>query len=294
MMNSRRTPELDPVDTLAFARECFEAGFRPVPVRWKDDGEKQFMPGAPDKFDEERPRHYSELKTRAMTEEDFENFFIRKGKLRREVEGFGILMGPDTGGIGWDIDRHDTDGFAWLKLKGIPIPTGFTVATPRRGLHVAQRYPDDPVPKKNWDMDLGNILAGAAGEEHQIGVEVKANRTLFIVAGPGYVRQNSLAEIGRSPAGGPLLDIVMGREVAEFSDDGDIFNHSGAGTFVPPKLGRKAEKALRLRLGSADVMYRYDGGVYRPDGDELLASFVRSELKDEFRENKLREVRAYI
>lgn len=63
--------------------------------------------------------------------------------------------------------------------------------------------------------------------------------------------------------------------------------------FVPPLLGRAAEELAHLRLGPDGGLWRYESGVYIGDGDEWLADFVRSQLGDEFRANRLREVNAY-
>lgn len=66
-----------------------------------------------------------------------------------------------------------------------------------------------------------------------------------------------------------------------------------SGGFVPPKLGRLAEEVGHLRLGPGGDLWRYENGVYRPDGEEWLAGFVRDRLTDEFRRNRLVEIRAW-
>jgi putative DNA primase/helicase len=71
----------------------------------------------------------------------------------------------------------------------------------------------------------------------------------------------------------------------------DLFE--GGGKFVPPKLGRLAEAAGNLRIGPDGKLWRYDGGVYRSDAEKWLAAFVRAALGDEFRRNRLAEVRAW-
>jgi putative DNA primase/helicase len=68
---------------------------------------------------------------------------------------------------------------------------------------------------------------------------------------------------------------------------------SGSTRFVPPLLGREAEKVAHLRIGRDGGLWRYVDGVYLPDGDEWLADFVRDRLGDEFRANRLREVTAF-
>ncbi len=78
----------------------------------------------------------------------------------------------------------------------------------------------------------------------------------------------------------------------ENGSPGDYFTRDYQ--FVPPLLGRKAEQQGLLRPGPGGRLYRYDAGVYRPDGDDWLANFVRDELGDEFREHRLREVRAWV
>lgn len=64
-------------------------------------------------------------------------------------------------------------------------------------------------------------------------------------------------------------------------------------TFVPPRLGTMAEHDGGLRLGPDGGLWRYREGVYRPDGDEWLAQYVRMALGEQFRENHLREVRSF-
>ncbi|MDP9342639.1 MAG: phage/plasmid primase, P4 family [Actinomycetota bacterium] len=65
------------------------------------------------------------------------------------------------------------------------------------------------------------------------------------------------------------------------------------GRFVPPKLGQAAERTAHLRVGPGRSLWRYRDGVYVPNGEEWLAGFVRRTLGEEFRENRLREVRAW-
>jgi len=67
----------------------------------------------------------------------------------------------------------------------------------------------------------------------------------------------------------------------------------GAAKFVPPKLGRRAEAEGHLRIGPGRSLWRYENGVYRPDGAEWLEGFVRTHLQDEYRENRMREVRSW-
>ena len=67
-----------------------------------------------------------------------------------------------------------------------------------------------------------------------------------------------------------------------------------SGGFVPPKLGRLAEEVGHLRLGPGGDLWRYENGVYRPDlREEWLGGFVRNRLGDQFRRNRLAEVKAW-
>jgi len=67
------------------------------------------------------------------------------------------------------------------------------------------------------------------------------------------------------------------------------------GGFVPPELGTAAERDLLLRLGPDGSLWhdRDREGVFRPDGDQVLGGYVREQLGDEFRRNRLAEVVAW-
>ena len=65
------------------------------------------------------------------------------------------------------------------------------------------------------------------------------------------------------------------------------------GTFNPPRLGRAAEDASNLRRGPGNSLWRYQDGLYLPDGEEWLAGYVRDILQEDFREGRLREVKAW-
>jgi putative DNA primase/helicase len=65
------------------------------------------------------------------------------------------------------------------------------------------------------------------------------------------------------------------------------------GTFNPPRLGMAAEGAGQLRIGPGQSLWRYEGGVYLPDGESWLAGYVRDVLREDFREGRLREVKAW-
>jgi putative DNA primase/helicase len=66
-----------------------------------------------------------------------------------------------------------------------------------------------------------------------------------------------------------------------------------AGKFVPPKLGVLAEEVGHLRRGPDGSLWRYEKGVYLPDGDDWLAEFARAQLGEEFRRNRLTEITAW-
>jgi putative DNA primase/helicase len=65
------------------------------------------------------------------------------------------------------------------------------------------------------------------------------------------------------------------------------------GAFNPPRLGKAAEAAANLRRGPGKSLWRYEDGLYLPDGEDWLAGYVRDVLQEDFREGRLREVRAW-
>jgi putative DNA primase/helicase len=66
------------------------------------------------------------------------------------------------------------------------------------------------------------------------------------------------------------------------------------GRFLPSALGERAEQEGHLRRGPDGRLYRYHNGVYRPDGDAWLESFVREALGRDFRASHVKEVRAFV
>jgi putative DNA primase/helicase len=82
-------------------------------------------------------------------------------------------------------------------------------------------------------------------------------------------------------------------ETESVSENGDRPFAPGAEKFVPPQLGRRAEQEGHLRIGPGRSLWRYESGVYRPDGLEWLEGFARDNLGDEFREGRMREVKAW-
>lgn len=63
--------------------------------------------------------------------------------------------------------------------------------------------------------------------------------------------------------------------------------------FNPPRLGMAAEDAGKLRIGPGRSLWRYEDGVYHLDGEEWLAWYVRTVLREDFRKNRLSEVREW-
>jgi P4 family phage/plasmid primase-like protien len=72
------------------------------------------------------------------------------------------------------------------------------------------------------------------------------------------------------------------REVPEF------FNQQGG--FEPGAMAKHLKEQANLRLGEDDRLWRYEHGVYRPDGDKWVESQVRELLDEDFRRNRAAEV----
>jgi hypothetical protein len=189
-----------PKEILRVARQHFRAGHRPIPLSW--DPELGLRPLV---------RSYSDLFDKKMSKTAFEKFFLdRRGDLKSNIQGLGILVCKDTGIFGIDIDNKNggPNGLKWFELRKLSVPMGMLVGTPHGdGMHIVQRWPDgvDQLPNK----DLGNIIARSDDVKHKIGVELKG-RQLFVVAGPGYERENDITAI--MPADEELIELVVNSE----------------------------------------------------------------------------------
>ena len=64
--------------------------------------------------------------------------------------------------------------------------------------------------------------------------------------------------------------------------------------FVPALLGEQLEAECRFVLGEGGQLYRYSGGVYKPDGETWAGSRAREILGDEFRRARREEVLAWL
>jgi hypothetical protein len=208
-MSAPKKVKVERDDLLEYARAHFDAGHRPIPVRWRDTGGLQPL-----------VETYRQFMIRDMTEDEFNELYLDDGDLRWNIEGFGIITGRQTGVVGIDIDvKNGLDGFAWLKAKGIKVPGGLRIKTPHGGLHVATGYPDGEVwlPKG----DVGYTVNGP-GTENRVGVEIKTNGDLFIVYGPGYSRQNGILTLRRSKLDGALLQLVLTDDEGEDDEDDEF------------------------------------------------------------------------
>jgi putative DNA primase/helicase len=64
--------------------------------------------------------------------------------------------------------------------------------------------------------------------------------------------------------------------------------------FVPARLGEHLLEEASIRLGQDRHLWRYENGVYRPDGDEWARQRTRELVGNQFRRNHLEEVIAYL
>jgi putative DNA primase/helicase len=110
------------------------------------------------------------------------------------------------------------------------------------------------------------------------------------VTGPSRVDELTAEAIATSAQAAPLATVGARRDHTETRHY--EITHFQATRFVPPALGKEAER-LGLKVGPGRSLWQYEGGVYRKEGNEWLASFVRAQLGDEFRANRLREVEAW-
>lgn len=75
-------------------------------------------------------------------------------------------------------------------------------------------------------------------------------------------------------------------------DRSEFFTRNGA--FIPPRLGARLMKEASIRLGNDHRLWRYVGGVYRPDGEEWARHRTRVVLGERFRKRHVEEVIAYL
>jgi len=68
---------------------------------------------------------------------------------------------------------------------------------------------------------------------------------------------------------------------------------SAKGGFVPALLGRQVRMVGQLRVGLDGRLWRYEAGVYRPDGATFVAEFCRDALRSRFRRGHVDEVLAW-
>lgn len=65
------------------------------------------------------------------------------------------------------------------------------------------------------------------------------------------------------------------------------------GTLIVPALARDVERETRFRVGADGRLYRYEEGVYLPDGEELARARALELLGERVRRSHLNEVVAY-
>lgn len=75
------------------------------------------------------------------------------------------------------------------------------------------------------------------------------------------------------------------------ADGAEIFND---GRFVPARLGARLIAESSIRVGHDRRLWRYAGGVYRPDGEDFARARTRELVGERFRRAQLEEVVAYL
>lgn len=68
----------------------------------------------------------------------------------------------------------------------------------------------------------------------------------------------------------------------------------GPAVFVPPRLAEDIRAEHRIVVGPGRSLWRDAGGVFRPDGRQVVEDAVRQILDDEFKASRLSEVLSYL
>jgi len=63
--------------------------------------------------------------------------------------------------------------------------------------------------------------------------------------------------------------------------------------FIPSRLGAEVKESARIRVGVDRRLWRYSGGVYQPDGEDLVRAFARARLGERCRRAHAEETIAW-
>lgn len=107
--------------------------------------------------------------------------------------------------------------------------------------------------------------------------------------------ESTVAGIYKYPAGETTADVKLSPPV-----NGDSWvpffeiSKTGNKTFIPSRLGEHLQAEAHIRRGPDQRLWRYDKGVYRPDGEDWVKAWVRSLLGEEFRRARLDETLTWL
>ena len=74
----------------------------------------------------------------------------------------------------------------------------------------------------------------------------------------------------------------------------DLECFDARGAFIPARVGAALVAEAAIRLGHDRRLWRYVGGVYRPDGDDWARLRTRELVGEHFRRNHLDEVAVWL